>query len=104
MSKTSTTWNWPEECEQAFNEAKDRLASASVLAHYDAKLPLCLAGDASAYRIGSVISHVSPNGSERPVVCESRTLSTSERNYSQLEKEVLSLIFSYAMSPVFVWQ
>ena len=93
LLKTSTPWNWYEECEQAFNEAKDRLTSASVLAHYDPQLPLRLAGDTSAYGIGAVISRVFPNGSERPVAYASRTLSASERNYSQLEKEALSLIF-----------
>ena len=93
LLKTSTPWNWSEECERAVNEAKDRLTSASVLAHYDPQLPLCLAGDASAYGIGAVISHVFPNGSERPVAYASRTLSASEKNYSQLEKEALSLIF-----------
>ena len=40
-----------------------------------------------------MISHVFPNGSERPVTYASRTLSASERNYSQLEKEALTLIF-----------
>ena len=64
-----------------------------VLAHYDPSLPIKLAGDASAYGVGAVISHVFPNGKERPVAFASRTLSTSERNYSQIEKEALSLIF-----------
>ena len=40
------------EAENSFTEAKDLLTSATVLAHYDPKLPLCLAMDASAYGIG----------------------------------------------------
>ena len=52
-----------------------------------------LAGDASAYGVGAVISHVMPDGSERPIAYASHTLSNSKRNYSQIEKEALSLVF-----------
>ena len=69
------------------------MTSAAVLAHYDANVSLHLAGDALAYGVGAVVSHVYPDGSERPVAYASRTLLSSERNYSQLEKETLSLIF-----------
>ena len=40
-----------------------------------------------------MISHIMPDGNtERPILCASQTLTKSERNYSQLEKEALSLI------------
>ena len=86
-------WKWSQECSQAFLQAKQALSSASILAHYDPRLPLTLAGDASAYGIGAVISHKFPDGTEKPIAFASRSLSPSERNYSQIEKEALSLIF-----------
>jgi len=64
--------------------------SATVLTHYNPDLPVRLAGDACSYRVGSVISHVFPNGED---ALASRTLTASEKNYSQLKKEALFLIF-----------
>ena len=86
-------WDWSKECADAFRAAKNQLVSASVLTHYDPKLPIALAADASAYGIGAVISHVCPDGSELPISFASRTLTFSERNYAQLEKEALSLVY-----------
>ncbi len=58
-------WRWTPECAEAFKRAKEGLISSQVLAHYDPKLPLKMAADASAYGVGAVVSHVFPDGSER---------------------------------------
>ena len=93
LLKHSTSWKWTPDCQHAFQQLKQKLASTDVLVHYDTNLPLKLACDASAYGVGAVISHVFPNGEERPITYASRTLTTSEKNYVQIEKEALSLIF-----------
>ena len=93
LLKNDTRWNWTEECEKAFEEAKQKLMEAKVLAHYNPDRPLRLAADASAYGIGAVISHVLSDGTEHPIAYASCTLTKSEQNYAQLEKEALSLIF-----------
>ena len=84
-------WAWSVQCEDAFKRAKDLLISSRVLAHYDPALPIKMAADASPYGIGAVISHVMPDGGEKPVAFASRTLTASERNYAQIEKEALAL-------------
>ena len=86
-------WVWTEECSRAFKEAKQLLITAPILAHYDATLPIKMAGDASAYGIGAVISHTYPDGTERPISFASRTLSPNEQNYPQIKKEALSLVY-----------
>ena len=86
-------WKWDTMCTRTFEAAKQALSSSRVLVHYNPKYPLVLAGDASAYGLGAVISHRFPDGTERPIAFASRTLSPAERNYAQLEKEAASLVF-----------
>ena len=93
LLKAGQHWQWSEDCDRAFTAAKQKLAEAPVLAHYNPSLPLVLAADASAYGIGAVVSHRLPDGSEQPIEYASRTLSKSECNYAQVEKEALSLVF-----------
>ena len=93
LLKDGCEWKWTEKCSQAFQAAKTLLVSAPVLAHYNPELPIKMAGDASAYGVRAVISHVFSDGTEQPVAFASHTLSPSEQNYSQLEKEALSLVF-----------
>ena len=93
LLQAKSTLNWTDECDKAFALAKEKLTSATILAHYNPKYPLRLATDASSYGLGAVISHIFPNGVERPIAYASRTLTASERHCSQLEKEALSLVF-----------
>ena len=93
LLQKSKRWVWTSHCKQTFEQAKAALSSSTALIHYDPSLPLRLAGDASAYGIGAVISHILPDGSEKPIAFASQALSGSEKNYAQLEKEALSLIF-----------
>ncbi len=89
-NQANNKWDWTQECQEAFAEAKKQLTSSDVLTYYDPDLPMNMAADASAY---AVISHVLPDGTERPICFASRTLASSERNYAQLEKEALALVF-----------
>ena len=66
LLEQDSEWQWTKQCEQAFTEAKRMITSEQVLTHYDPALPVRLACDASSTGIGAVLSHVMPDGSERP--------------------------------------
>ncbi|KAF8793053.1 hypothetical protein HNY73_004582 [Argiope bruennichi] len=72
---------------------KQEIASDRILCHYDPKLPLVLQTDASPVGIGAVLSHIMPDGSEKPAMFASRSLTKTERNYSQIDKEALSIVW-----------
>ena len=93
LLRKESKWKWSRKCQSSFEQAKEALVSSKVLVHYNPSLPIRMAGDASAYGIGAVISHILPDGTEHPVAFASRTLTASEKNYSQVEKEALSLVF-----------
>ena len=73
-----------------------KLVSGSLidkrLGHYDSEKVIRLATDASPVGVGAVFSHVI-DCEEVPIVVGSRTLSSSEMKYPQIEKEALSIIF-----------
>ena len=87
-------WEWSTAQEKAFQTAKEALQADSLLIHYDPSKSLVLACDASQCGIGAVLSHVTEDQQERPIAYASRTLTIAEKNYSQLEKEALAIIFA----------
>lgn len=95
-------WHWGKRQNDSFTNIKKLLVSPPIVVHYDPTKPLVLTTDASEYGIGAVLSHSTPDG-EHPIACYSRTLSKAERNYSQLDKEGLAVIFGLKKSHKFVY-
>ena len=93
LLKQSVPWQWKDEQQQAFENSKQLLSSSQLLVRFDPTLEIRLACEASAYGIGAVLSHVMPDGSEKPIGFVSRTLTDAEKKYSQLEKEGLACVY-----------
>jgi len=94
LTRTGVKWVWTRQCTKAMNTIKSMLASDLVLAHYDPTLSLKVASDASPHGVGAVLAVVDSHGFERPVAYASRTLTSAERNYSQLEREAVGIMFA----------
>ena len=103
LLEQDSEWQWTEPCEEAFTEAKRMTTSEQVLTHYDPALPVGRACDASSTGIGAVLSHVMPDGSERPVAFAFRSLTKTERKYAQIDKEALSIVWGVKRFHVYLY-
>ena len=88
-----TCWHWGQEQMQEFQKSKEFLRSSRLLVHFDSQKELTLACDASQYGLGAVLPHWMEDGSEHPTAYAYRTLTNAERNYSNLQREALALVF-----------
>ena len=72
-----------KECKATFQKIKNYLLADLSLAHFDPKKG-----------IGAVILHKFKDRTTKPIAHASRTLLPAERNYSQIEKEILDIIYA----------
>ncbi|GAB0088390.1 hypothetical protein DMENIID0001_027950 [Sergentomyia squamirostris] len=64
---------WREEHTRCFDRCKKLLSSEDILCHFDPNWEIVVAADASPDGLGAVMSHICPDGVERPVFFASRT-------------------------------
>jgi hypothetical protein len=88
VGKKKFTWN--EACQAAFQEIKSIMAQDTLLRYPDHNLPFHVYTDASDYQLGSAILQ---NG--HPVAFFSRKLNAAQRNYTVMEKELLSIVVTF---------
>ena len=103
LTRKNVPFEWNEACQNAFNTLKTELCSNRFLSYYIPKLRLVVACDASPVGLGAVLAHKLPSGEKRPIAYTSRTLSNSERNYSQIDKESLAIIFAVKHFHLFLY-
>ncbi|CAG7830234.1 unnamed protein product [Allacma fusca] len=92
--KNKKNFLWSDECQIAFEDLKTRLASASILSHFNEDAEsIQLYTDASGIGLGAMLT-ITVNKEEKLVSFYSRNLNKAEANYHTTEQEALAIVTS----------
>ncbi|KAM9456054.1 retrovirus-related Pol polyprotein from transposon 17.6 [Clarias gariepinus] len=94
LLSTSKKFGWSQDCNYAFNAAKDLLCHAPVLSAPNFSLPFKLQVDASSSGAGAVLLQEDVTGVEHPVSYFSKKFTRCQMKYSTIEKEALALLLA----------
>ena len=84
-------FHWGQAQQGSFNKLKDELSSTPVLANYDPQNVTMLSANASSLGLGAVLVQEQDNKEKKPVAYASRSMTSTEQRYAQIEKEALAI-------------
>ena len=93
----SSVFVWTNDANQAFNDVKRACTKQIGLAQYDSKLELTLFCDGGPRGVGSFLSQEG-----KPIAVHSRLLTDTETRYSQIEKEILAVVYGVKSAKPFL--
>lgn len=94
LLKRNVRFHWGPEQQRSFIDLKELFKQKVILKCFNPNHSNVLETDASGYGISAILFQRSDCSAPwLPVQCVSRTLNAAERNYSNIEREALSVIF-----------
>ena len=94
LTKKHNRFEWTDRCQQAFDQIKEALSSDTVMGYFDLNNETEIIVDASHVGLGAILVQCSPGQLDNRIIAyASRALTKTEKRYSQLEKECLSITF-----------
>ena len=88
LTQKSAEFTWEAPQQEAFDKLKAVITKAPVLAYFDNDKPTVLNVDASGTGLGAVILQ-----DGKPIAFSSKTLSSCEQRYANIERELLAILW-----------
>ena len=104
LTKKECRFQWSEKHDQAFNQIKNLLINAKVMAYFNPSKDTVLITDASPWGLSAILMQKSSGQDDHRVVAyASQVLSDVERRYSQTEREALAIVWAIERLHVYLY-
>ena len=92
LTKKGARFYWEAEHQEAWEQLRDCLISARIMAYPQVGRPYKLYTDACDYAVGAILVQEDDNGVERPVQYVSKQLSGPQLRWATIEKEAFAVV------------
>lgn len=89
LLKKNVVFDWTELHTKVIDDIKQHILNSNILVPFDPKKEVIIQCDASQNGLGCCLLQ-----DNKPISFASRSLTSGERNYAQIEKEMLSILFA----------
>ena len=102
LTKKNIPWLWKHKYGTIFDDLKTELISPKVMSCYDPSFNSLIITDACPVGISAILLQQSSHSIYCIIAYSSRTLTPTEQNYSQLERECLAIVHACEKFRVYV--
>ena len=105
LTKNSVKFEWTNDCERSFNALKRALSENAYSAYFDEQKEILVYCDASPVGVFSILlqSPTAEHNSTEVISYTSRSLSKTEQNYSQIERECLESVHACERNKLYLF-
>lgn len=89
LTRENEAFKWHAEEQKCYENLKKIVANTTLLKYYDPKKPVTIQTDSSSFALGCAMMQ-----ENIPVAFASKTLTQTQKNYAQIEKEMLAIVFA----------
>lgn len=94
LLRKDNAFMWTEAHQNNFESLKTLITTTPILAIYNTNYKTRVSADASSYGIGGVLEQQQLDGTWKPVIYCSKSLSDVQKRYAQIEKESLAIMWT----------
>jgi hypothetical protein len=94
LLKKDYQFGWTDECQWSFDTLKQKMVTAHILVFPNWSKEFHVHVDASSIALGVVLAQPRHGDIDHPLSFSSRKLSTTEINYTTIEREGLAMVYA----------